>query len=124
MKRAMILALVFAGALGAGAEASPAASRYLVELTIRSGDRTVATPSLLVDTGKSATFMKSDKDYWFKLVARPDAAGTVSVDFDSTFTSPEGMSHYGTTVDLQAGAAPSVITSREMRFTIRARAAD
>ena len=121
MKKGLITALALAAGLAAPAYADPAATRYLVELTIRSPDGQVLSPSLIVDAGKSATFMKADKGYWFKMMARPHASGLVEVDVDSVFSSPEGMRHYGTNVELKAGAEPSVITSGQMHLTIRAR---
>lgn len=122
MKQGLITALALAVGFAAPAYADPAASRFLVELTIRSPDGQILSPSLIVDADKSATFMKADKGYWFKMMARPHASGLVEVDVDSVFSSPEGMHHYGSNVELKAGAEPSVLTSGEMRLTIRARA--
>lgn len=124
MKRAIILGLALAGGLGTAAHAAETPSRYLVEVTIRSADGKVDTPSLLVDVEKSAAFMKADKNAWFKMMARPHASGRVEVDLDRVVSLPEGLMHYGSSIELQAGAEPSVITSGEMRFTVRARAAD
>jgi hypothetical protein len=124
MRRAIILALALAAGASAAAHPGATPSRYLIEVTIRSADGKVDTPSLLVDVEKSAAFMKADKGYWFKMMARPHASGRVEVDLDRVVSLPQGLMHYGSSIELQAGGEPSEITSGDVRFTVRARAAD
>jgi hypothetical protein len=103
---ALGLATIAASPLGA-APAAPA--QYLVHFELREAGRLIATPSLTVDTGKAATFMKADKSYALTLVATPDAARNVSIVFDMSSWGPHGLSHQDSTLRIAADGKTQAI---------------
>lgn len=131
MRKIVLLALAALAAAPAAA-AAPTSAEYLVKMTMRDGERVVASPSLTVRAGSAATFMKSDQNYWVKLMATPVADGRVSLAFDSVQAKPGGLDHYGSTITVAADGTPASFGAQRqdpatgaatgMRFDVSVRA--
>jgi hypothetical protein len=100
------LAAIAAAPLGA-APAAPA--HYLVHFEVREDGQLVAMPSMTVETGQGATFMRGDQSYSLTLVATPDAARNVAIAVDLSISGPNGPSHQYSTLDIAADGAARAI---------------
>jgi hypothetical protein len=102
-----MIQLILAAAAAASAPV-PAAGNYVVKLVISDGGHVVATPSLTVAAGESATFMRGGKSYVVRLVARPGAQN-VAVESDVSLWTPQGLQHRGSNLTLAANGETGMV---------------
>ena len=95
--------------LPGAADAAPAPAHYDVRLVVRDGDAAPTTPRLLVEAGRDATFMIANQRYAMRLVARPDAAGRVSLASDISTWNPDGLHHDASTITIAADGSSSTL---------------
>jgi hypothetical protein len=106
MKKLSLILMAAIGAVSASA-ASPQPQRYDVQVRIIEGGQLLASPRLIVEAGKLATFVSDDgkKGWSLKVIATPgEASGTVSLASDlEVWSLPESRRRTTTTVRVEQG---------------------